>query len=144
MRSCWMCLNTPHPTIKAQMIVYNLSFQPLARLAPPLVVLNNTSGGRGYDSAIKRWILGDVSTCFNERNAPGNFRNIVHQDNGLPTISVIWLFCIGAAVRPDNPDIFTLVNLIVSPLLAVNTSHFRNWIWTRTVRRKVQTPCDFF
>ena len=34
------------------MIVYSLSVQP--RLAPPLVDLNNTFGGRGYDSAIKR------------------------------------------------------------------------------------------
>ena len=33
MRSCWMCLYTPYPTIKTRMIVYSLSFQP--RLAPP-------------------------------------------------------------------------------------------------------------
>ena len=66
-------------------------FQP--RLAPPLVVLNNTFGGRGYDSAIKRWILGGVSICLNEPKAPGNFKNMVHQDNGLPTISVISLLC---------------------------------------------------
>ena len=63
-------------------------------LAPPLVVLNNTFGRRGYDSAIKRWILpGGFSICLSEPNAPGKFKNIVHQDNGLPTISVIWLLC---------------------------------------------------
>ena len=66
-------------------------FQP--RPAPPLVILNNTFGGHGYDSAINRWILGGVSICLNEPNAPGKFRNIVHQDNELPTISVISLLC---------------------------------------------------
>ena len=50
----------------------------------------------------------------------------------------------GAAVRPDNLDIFTPVNLIVSPLLAVNISYFRNRIRTWTFKRKAQTPGDFF
>ena len=75
-----------------------------SRLAPPLVVLNNKFGGRWYDSAIKRWILGGVSICLKEPNAPGKFKNIVHQEYGLPTISVISLLCV---MLPFEPTAWT-------------------------------------
>ena len=104
---------------------YSLSFQP--RLAPPLVVLNNTFGGRGYNLAIKRWILGGVSICINERNVPGKFRKYYSSSRQWAAYHLRDLiFLYGAAVRPDNLNIFTPVDLIVSPLLAVNTSRFRN------------------
>ena len=77
------------------------SFQP--RLVPPLVVLNNTFGGHIYDSAIRRWMLGGVLICLNELNTPGNFGNIVHQDNGLPsTVHDFSITLYGAAVRPHS------------------------------------------